>query len=159
TVRLTGSWLDGPQPMILIALEDVTEQRLHEEQLARSDLALREADRRKDEFLGMLSHELRNPLAPIRNSLFILGKAKPGSEQAQNAHSVIARQIDHLSSIVEDLLDVTRIARGKVNLKRARFELAGLLARTVDDHLATFEASGLDLSRSFEPANFWVDAD
>ena len=84
----------------------------------RAEEALREADRRKDEFLAVLSHELRNPLAPIRTAIAILDRADPGSEQASRARGVIARQVDHLTRLVDDLLDVTRIARGKVELRR-----------------------------------------
>jgi signal transduction histidine kinase len=77
-------------------------------------IALEEADRSKNQFLAMLSHELRNPLAPIRNSLYVLDRAAPGGEQAQRAQSVIDRQVTHLARLVDDLLDVTRISRGKI---------------------------------------------
>src|SRR5512142_2072588 len=109
-VRMTGMALD------------ITDRK-------RAEEALREADRRKDEFLGMLSHELRNPLAPIRNSTYILQHATPGSEQARRAQSVIQRQTEHLSRLVDDLLDVTRIARGKIELRRAPVDLREVVVR------------------------------
>ncbi len=94
--------------------------------------ALRHADRRKDEFLGMLSHELRNPLAPIRSATWVLRHAE-GTEQARRARDVIERQTEHLTRLVDDLLDVTRIARGKIELRRARLDLCDLVRRTAED--------------------------
>jgi CheY-like chemotaxis protein/two-component sensor histidine kinase len=108
-------------------MQDVTEWRRAEERL-------READRRKDEFLAMLSHELRNPLAPIRNALYILDRTDPASPQARRAKEVANRQIGHLTRLVDDLLDVTRIARGKIELRRARVDLALLARRTAEDY-------------------------
>jgi len=97
-----------PQPNHFVAVFDnITERKRAEEEL-------READRRKDEFLAMLSHELRNPLAPIRNSTYILRHAAPGGAQAERARVVIERQAEHLTRLVDDLLDVTRIERGRI---------------------------------------------
>ena len=73
---------------------------------------MHEADRRKNEFLGMLSHELRNPLAPIRNSLFILDRSSPDEPQARRAKDILNRQVNHLTRLVDDLLDITRIVQG-----------------------------------------------
>jgi signal transduction histidine kinase len=119
---------------------------------------LRESDRRKDEFIGVLSHELRNPLAPIRNSLHVLDRVAPGSEQAEQARRVIRRQTDHLARLVDDLLDVTRISKGKVELRRARFDLGVLTRAACDDHRALLRSRGLDLRVEVsEP--LWIDAD
>jgi two-component system CheB/CheR fusion protein len=120
------------------AYADVTGRR-------RAELALREADRRKDEFLAMLSHELRNPLAAIRNGLAVLERAPPGGEQARRARAVIDRQGTHLSRLVDDLLDVTRIARGKIELTREPLDLAELVRRAVEDHRAVFAARNVAL--------------
>ncbi|MBI5500704.1 MAG: response regulator [Deltaproteobacteria bacterium] len=111
----------------------------------RAEEALREADRRKTEFLAVLSHELRNPLAPIRNGIYILRRAPAGGEQARRALDVIDRQATHLTRLVEDLLDVTRIARGKVRLKPERLDLSALVRRTVDDHRASLAGRGVAL--------------
>ena len=94
--------------------------RESEERLRASEAALREADRQKNRFLAMLSHELRNPLAPIRNGLYILDRAAPGSEQAKRAQAILHRQIGHMTWLIDDLLDVTRIAHGKITLRRER---------------------------------------
>ena len=112
---------------IAIFFRDVTERKRTEEALRAANERLKEADRRKDEFLGMLSHELRNPLAPIRNSIYILRHTEAGSDQAARAQAVIERQTEHLTRLVDDLLDVTRIARGKIALRRARVDLRELV--------------------------------
>src|SRR5262249_8435133 len=87
---------------ILLAPLDVTRRALAEEEL-------REATRRKDEFLAALSHELRNPLGPVQNSVYVMRHVAPGSEQAQAALAIIERQASHLGRLVDDLLDITRI--------------------------------------------------
>jgi two-component system CheB/CheR fusion protein len=150
--------LARPEPMILLAFEDITERRLREQRLAETESALRDVDRRKDEFLAMLSHELRNPLGAIRNSLSVLSRARD-AEQAARSRSIIDRQVSLLTRIVDDLLDVTRIARGKIELQRERIELAELVRRTLDDHRLSFEAAGIRLEGRFEAGQFWIDAD
>jgi signal transduction histidine kinase len=107
---------------------------------ANADLA--ELDRRKDDFLGVLSHELRNPLAPLRSSLFILDRADPGSDAAARAKAVMNRQLAHLTRLVDDLLDVTRIARGKIELRRAPVDLGELVRRCAEDHSAILHERG-----------------
>lgn len=144
---------------ILLAFEDITESKVRERQLAAAELALREAHQRKDDFLSTLSHELRNPLAPIRNSLYVLGRVGPGTVQAQKALAVIDRQVSHLTRLVDDLLDVTRIMRGKIELKRECVELGDLVRRTLEDHRSGFEASGIDVEGRFEEGPTWVKGD
>jgi two-component system CheB/CheR fusion protein len=121
--------------------------------------ALRDADRRKNEFLGMLSHELRNPLAPLRNSLYILSKAATGGEQAQRALAIIDRQVGIVNRLVEDLLDITRIERGKVRLDRERVSLGDLVARVVEDHRDLFARSDVRLELVGSGEDIPVDAD
>jgi PAS domain S-box-containing protein len=120
-------------------IRDITASKKAEEALREANLQLAEADRRKNEFLGLLSHELRNPLTPIRNSIYILGKAEPGGPQARRALAVIDRQVSHLAKLVDDLLDVTRISRGKIRLERARLDLVEVVRRSVEDHRAFLE--------------------
>ena len=138
---------------------DIGRLKRTEEALREREAALREADRRKNEFLAMLSHELRNPLTPIRNSLFILDHAAPGGEQAERAKAVLDRQVGQLARLVDDLLDVTRISSGKIKILRERFELAGLLHRTVEDHRSEFAAAGVDLDLRLADRPLWLDAD
>ncbi|MBW4051449.1 MAG: hybrid sensor histidine kinase/response regulator, partial [Proteobacteria bacterium] len=99
---------------------------------ARIAQALKEADRHKDEFLAMLAHELRNPLAPIHNAVELMRLKPLGDPQLTWARDVIARQLTSLTRLVDDLLDVSRITRGKINLTRQVVELDGLISRAVE---------------------------
>ncbi len=132
--------------------------RLYEE-TQRSAAELRESDRRKTEFMALLSHELRNPLAPIRNSLSVLDRAEPGSEHARHAIAVIERQTGQLTRLVDDLLDITRVTRNKISLQRQTLELNELVRRTVEDHRGLFEEMGLHLTAHAPAGPVWIDAD
>ncbi|HEU4922482.1 MAG TPA: PAS domain S-box protein [Burkholderiales bacterium] len=125
---------------------DITERK-------RAEEALREADRRKDEFLAMLAHELRNPLAPIRNGLHLLRLAEPGGETAEQARAMMERQLAHLIRLVDDLLEVSRISRGKIELKRERIDLGGAVRSAVEQARPALEASRhrLDIALPAEP--------
>jgi len=128
-------------------------------ELRLANQRLREDDQRKNEFLAMLSHELRNPLAPIRNSLYVLERAEVGSEQAKRAQATIDRQTAHLTRLVDDLLDITRISKGKIQLRKQLVNLGDLVRRTVDDHRSFFTADGLGLEVAVSDAGLWVDGD
>lgn len=117
-----------------------------ESRVSERTAALQELDRRKNEFLAMLSHELRNPLAPIRNSIYILNRVDPVSPQARQALEVIERQTQHVTRLVDDLLDVTRIARGKIELRREPVNLTDLISHTVEDHRSMFKRLGVGLT-------------
>ena len=119
---------------------------------------LEETDRRKDEFLAVLSHELRNPLAPIRNSLIVLDRASSAA-QAARARSVIERQVKHLSGLVDDLLDVTRISHGKISLNREHLDLREVVRRTCDDHRDAFEHRDIEMHLDLPFGPVWIDAD
>ncbi len=136
----------------IVVVQDVTA-------LKTAEQALRLADRRKSEFLGVLSHELRNPLAPIRNSIYLLDRVPPDSPAAAHAKDVIGRQTDHLTRLVDDLLDVTRISRGKIQLKRARVDLRDVVRRSNDDLRSLFEASAVELRVEYATGPVWVDGD
>jgi PAS domain S-box-containing protein len=121
------------------------QQLMVRQQLTMSNARLREADQRKDDFLAMLSHELRNPLAPIKSGVEILERAPAGSEAARRAQAIVGRQVSHLSRLIDDLLDVTRIARGKIDLKKERVELGDLALRCIEDHRSEFAKAGVEL--------------
>jgi PAS domain S-box-containing protein len=137
---------------VAVIFDDITERK-------NSEAALRDADQRKSEFLGVLSHELRNPLAPIQNSLYIATRAPPGSEQARRALAVIERQVRQLTRLVDDLLDVTRIARGKVRLQLQRVDLQALARQTGEDHQDLFKKNGLQLEVVLADEPLFVNAD
>jgi signal transduction histidine kinase len=113
---------------------------------ARVEEALKEADRHKDEFLAMLAHELRNPLAPIRNAVHLIKMRSLEDPQLCMARDVIERQLKQLTRLVDDLLDVSRITRGKINLARERLELAELMSRAVETVMPAIESRGHALS-------------
>lgn len=100
--------------------------------LKQAELAMRAADQRKDEFLAMLSHELRNPLAPIRNAAHVLGRLDVGEPRVRWAQEIIERQVAHLTHLVDELLDVSRIARGKVTLSKTTIELDDLIRQACE---------------------------
>jgi PAS domain S-box-containing protein len=131
----------GGRRLVTETIRDVTD-------LKHAIEALRESDRRKDELLAMLSHELRNPLAPIRSAVYLLDRADPGSDGARRARETIARQVSHLVRVVDDLLDVSRLARGRIELRRTRVDLAEIVRRAADDHAALLAEGGVELDLS-----------
>ncbi len=98
----------------------------------RTEQALRDADQRKDEFLAMLAHELRNPLAPIRSALELL-RMDPHGESSEMARDIMGRQIQHLVRLVDDLLDVSRIVRGRIELRKEQVELSDVLRHGIEE--------------------------
>jgi two-component system CheB/CheR fusion protein len=154
------------QPALQVIVRDVSERKRVEDERTRLLAELRtaneqlaEADRRKNDFMATLSHELRNPLAPIRNSLYILDRAAPNGDQARRAKATIDRQVDQLARLVDDLLDVTRVTRNKIHLQRQPVDLGELVARTAEDHRAEFDKAGVHLEVQAAPATIHVDAD
>jgi PAS domain S-box-containing protein len=121
--------------------------------------ALREADRRKDEFLATLAHELRNPLAPIRNSLQILKMPRVDAQTVERSRDMMERQVHHLVRLVDDLLDVSRVMRGKIELRRERVELATVVARAVETVQPLIEAQGHRFDISLPSESLPIDAD
>ncbi len=121
--------------------------------------ALREADRRKDEFLAMLSHELRNPLAPIRNSLHILRLRARGDAVLEQTSEMMARQVDHMVRLVDDLLDVSRITRGKIELQREVVDASTIVNRAVEASRPAIESSRHSLIVQFANHPLPVDVD
>jgi signal transduction histidine kinase/CheY-like chemotaxis protein len=121
----------------------VIERRNEARERERMEEQLREADRRKDEFLATLAHELRNPLAPIRNSLHVLrisGGSGPGP--VARVHEMMERQVNHLVRLVDELLEISRITRGKIELSRERVDLAAVLRHAVDISRPRIEGAG-----------------
>jgi PAS domain S-box-containing protein len=143
-----------------LLFSDVSARKGAEESLRELNRQLRESDRRKTEFLAMLSHELRNPLAPIRNSIYLLERAAPDSDQAARAREVVRRQTEHLTRLVDDLLDLTRISHGKIPLDRTRVDLREIVRKTTDDLHSVLAQAGIDLRVEFVTVGaMWVEAD
>jgi two-component system CheB/CheR fusion protein len=128
-------------------------------ELSRANALLEEQDRCRTEFLSVLSHELRNPLGPILNALHLLDHTSPGSAPAKNARSIVQRQVEHLTRLVDDLLDVTRISRGKIQLRRQQVDLSDAVSRTVEDHRAVFERREIELEIRLSREQLLIEAD
>jgi two-component system, chemotaxis family, CheB/CheR fusion protein len=157
-----GAWMlsarrlvhtDVDRPLMLVSMEDVSE-REHVEGLRRERLAeLAAADRSKDEFLAMLAHELRNPLAPIRTAAQLLGTPGVPAPVVEKARVIIERQIQSMTRLIDDLLDVARITQGKIDLRPAPLDLAPVLRRAAEavETQVTERGQTLSLSISTEP--------
>ena len=129
------------------------------EEVERRSVALRAADRRKDEFLATLAHELRNPLAPITNSVQILKLKAPADRDIAWARDVVDRQVAHMARLLDDLLDVGRITTNKLRLQKTRVDLRGILESAVETSRPLVEAGGHRLALDMPDAPVWVDAD
>jgi len=132
--------------------------RLYEES-RRLIERLSESDRRKDEFLATLSHELRNPLAPLRNSVQLLRMQELAHPAAAPIHQMMDRQVDHLVRLVDDLLEVSRISRGTFELRLERVELATVVRNAVDTSNPLIHAAGHQLTVSMPREPLWLDGD
>lgn len=119
-------------PLFTAFLQDITERKKNEEALRAQAADMARADRSKDEFLAMLAHELRNPLAPLRNAAEILREAAVASKEWMDAQRVIDRQLENMSRMVDDLLDISRITEGKIELHRAPVDLRVILTAAAE---------------------------
>ena len=136
----------------VMVFHDVTQRR-------RAEKALKEADRKKDHFLAILAHELRNPLVPIRNGLQILNLAGKDPIIAENARSIMDQALNQLVRLVDDLLDVSRIATGKLKLRKERVELAALVQSAVETTRPLIDEQGHHLSVRLPPTSILLNAD
>ena len=127
--------------------------------LKTAEDALRLEARRKTEFLAVLSHELRTPLGSLHNSIALLERAPPEGETARRARAILHRQAEHLTRLVDDLLDIARITHGKIELRRVRIDARNLVRRVCEDANQAFEGRGISLYLSEASHAVWVDAD
>ncbi|HEV2845013.1 MAG TPA: PAS domain S-box protein [Thermoanaerobaculia bacterium] len=121
--------------------------------------ALKEADRRKDEFLALLAHELRNPLAPLRNGLQVMRLAAGDANLVARSRDMMDRQLSHMVRLIDDLFDISRISRNKMELRRSRVLLADVVSNAVETVRPALEAAGHDLTVSLPPEPIHLDAD
>ncbi|MEX2306116.1 MAG: ATP-binding protein [Pirellulales bacterium] len=144
---------DSKHPeLILLAVEDVSDVRAHAEELAA-------ASRRKDEFLAMLGHELRNPLAPILNAVQLLRLQRGESGHQQQACAIIERQVGQLVHLVDDLLEVSRISTGRIHLQQKQLDMRAIVECGVETVRAFIEQHRHVLAVRLPPAPIWIDGD
>jgi signal transduction histidine kinase len=138
---------------------DFIERIRADEALRESQARLGDENRHKDEYLAMLGHELRNPLAALRSAADVISVCKPTDARIRDANGVLDRQLGHVSRIIDGLLEVSRIVRGRIDLRREVLDLRRIVGNVLDEQAADIAAHGLELA-SEEPAEpLWVDAD
>ena len=140
-------------------VRDVTDRRRAEDDLKRLAADLSEADRRKNEFLAMLAHELRNPLAPISNTVQALHLGGGDADRLRSASAMLRRQVGQMSRLVDDLLDMSRITRGKIELRTGRIELAPIIQQAVEAIRALYRSLDHELTITLPPRPVHLEAD
>ena len=150
-MRVVATWWQG-NPAFLATLRDITERK-------QAEYKAREAVRRRDEFLAILSHELRNPLAAISNAVSVLGSGKLDTRTFDKARGVIERQCAQVSRLLEDLVDVSRVARRKIELRKECLDLRGVIADAVDVVRPQVDAARQKLVVKTAPTQIAVDGD
>jgi len=150
---------DGAVRSFVAAITDITEKKLAERELQRLFDAVAAADRRKDEFLATLSHELRNPLAPIRTAAQILASPRLAPHQLQWAQNVIQRQVRNMALLLDDLLDITRVTQGKLELKKELVTLNSVVDAAVEAALPLIDGKNHHLTVNVPPESITVHAD
>ena len=138
---------------------DITPQKRAADEIRRAEERLREADRNKNAFLAVLSHELRNPLAPLLHALAILKRPDSDGATQIEARDMAERQVHHLARLVDDLLDVSRITHGKIELRQELVELSTAVARAVEAAVPAIEGQRHELTVSLPPEPVWLHAD
>jgi PAS domain S-box-containing protein len=147
------------QPVAQCNIRDISERIRLEQKTQEQSEALADLHRRKDEFLAMLGHELRNPLAPISNALHLLRLQSDESPVQQQARTLIERQLTQLTRLVDDLLEVSRITTGRVHLRPERIVVSGIVERAVETVHPLFEQRMHELTVSVPPQPIWLLAD
>jgi PAS domain S-box-containing protein len=150
---------DGEVVAVAGTTRDVTDRQAADQSMREQAARLAESDRSKDEFLATLSHELRNPLAPLRNSIALLRRSAPGDERMAPIHAMMERQVNHLVRLVDDLLELSRISRGTLSLRNGRVELATVVRNAVETASPLLQAAGHELAVNLPAGAVWLDGD
>jgi PAS domain S-box-containing protein len=156
---VSNIYLEGDSKVIQCNIRDITERRQLERQVQEQSEALADSNRRKDEFLAILSHELRNPLASILNAVQVFHLKKEEDPIQERAKAIVERQVGQLILLVDDLLEVTRISTGAVVLRLERCEVGEILRRAVEAMAHALAKQGHALSVTIPPTPIWLNAD
>ena len=150
---------DGEVVAIAGVTRDITERQSAEQAVREQALRLAEADRAKDEFLATLSHELRNPLAPLRNSIALLRRMAGPTDTQARVHEIMERQVNHLVRLVDDLLEVSRISRGAFSLRKERVGLAAVVRNAIETSAPLVNAGLHKLVEDLPDDALWLEGD
>jgi PAS domain S-box-containing protein len=152
----------GPQGDVVAVAgttRDVTERKHNEQAILEQADRLADADRAKDEFLATLAHELRNPLAPLRNSLYLLRGAGGADPKSARVHEMMERQVNHLVRLVDDLLELSRISRGTFALRKERVDVAAIVRNAVETIAPLLESARHTLTVTLPEEPLWLEGD
>ena len=150
---------DGKPIRMIGTVQDVTDRKRLLAEVQEHAAQLSDADRRKDEFLALLAHELRNPLAPVTNAVEILRMDTLSSPQARRATEMIDEQMQYMTRLIDDLLDVSRVTRGKLELRKEQLELSQVMKNAVDKTRAFIDESGVQLNVTLPPQPLRLNGD
>ncbi|MFN0196601.1 MAG: ATP-binding protein [Planctomycetaceae bacterium] len=156
---VANAYHEDHHKVIQCNIRDITERSRLEKQTLEQAAVLAELDRRKDEFLAMLGHELRNPLAPINNAVQLLGLQENEGKVQQQARTIIERQVGQLTRLVDDLLEVSRITTGRIHLQNERIGLNGIVERAVETTRPLMDQHRHELTVSLSLQPIWLYAD
>jgi PAS domain S-box-containing protein len=156
---VSNVYAEDHQQVVQCNIRDITERCRLERQMQEQAEALADLDRRKDEFLAMLSHELRNPLAPILNAVQLLQLQKGGNPRQQRAQAIIERQVGQLTHLVDDLMEVSRTLTGRIQLRREQIAVSGIVERAVETVRPSIDQHRHGLTVSLPPDPIWLYAD
>ena len=159
TIRAQATFEEGRAQRLTGVATDISDRRFAEDALRRSEQQLKESDRRKDEFLAVLAHELRNPLAPIRTGLELLRLNSDSPDGGARVRGVMERQVNHMVRLVDDLLDVSRINSGSIRLQRQAVTLQSLVSTAIEAHRAALDSGQLRLELELPSAPLTLDVD
>ncbi len=150
---------DGEVVAVAGTTRDITDRQAAEQSMRDQAVRLAESDRSKDEFLATLSHELRNPLAPLRNSIALLRRASHGEDRVAPIHDMMERQVNHLVRLVDELLELSRISRGTLSLRKERIELATVVRNALETTAPLVQAAGHELAVELPSEPVWLEGD
>ena len=156
---VANAYREDHHKVIQCNIRDITERSRLEQQAKEQTAALADLHRRKDEFLAMLGHELRNPLAPITNAVQLLSLQKNEGKVQQQARTIIERQVGQLTRLVDDLLEVSRITTGRIHLQQERVGLNDIVERAVETTRPLMDQHKHEFTVSLSPQSIWLNAD